>query len=83
MPTFKEYKADGRELMVRFTCQRCKDYVVEPLTENKIANDSYGWLHAIKKPEGWAELPYNQLLCPKCYKAYQDFMHNKRTEGRP
>lgn len=79
MPQFNEYKADGRELMVRFTCQRCRDYVVEPLTADKIESESYGHLRYVKKPEGWKELLHGPLLCPKCFKAYQDFMQNKEA----
>lgn len=83
MPQFNAYKDGGRELMIRYTCTRCKDYVVEPLTPEKVGNESYGHLYNIKEPEGWKELLHGPLLCPKCVKAYEDFMHNKRTEGRP
>ena len=82
MPQFNEYKADGRELMVRFTCRRCSDYVVEPLTADKVNSEGYGYLRHIEKPKGWVDLPHGPLLCPKCYKAYQDFMQNKEAKTR-
>lgn len=81
MPQFNKFKEDGRELMVRFTCQRCSDYVVEPLTADKIEKESYGWLRYIKKPEGWVDLLHGPLLCPKCYEQYKKFLRNERTEG--
>jgi hypothetical protein len=79
MPQFNAYIEDGRELMIRFTCRRCSDYVVEPLTADKIQSESYGHLRYVKKPEGWVDLLHGPLLCPKCFKAYENFMQNKEA----
>lgn len=77
MPQFSQYKADGRELLVQFTCQRCKTTHIDPLEKHKDDDhEHYGHLKfGVKPPEGWAELLHGPLLCPGCVEAYKRFMN--------
>ena len=79
---FHEYR-DGRgsrELMVKFTCLRCKKELIEPLQiVDKRSNEVYGYLHNLKEPEGWYEAVHGPLFCPDCYKAYERFMKNEEV----
>lgn len=77
MPQFEKYSEDGRTLMIKFICYRCKKEHIEPLElhDNDGGREgTYGYLHNIKPPKEWKEIPYSKLLCPGCYEKYQQFM---------
>lgn len=74
MPQFNDYEADGRRLMVEFTCKRCGDKALRPLKDQDTDKEAYGFLHRIKPPEGWKELLHGPLLCRECMEAYKRFM---------
>lgn len=78
MPNFNRYEEDGRTLMVKFTCKRCGREHTAPLEEHDKDPESYGYLRNLKSPQGWAEIPYNILLCPQCTAEYRAFMAHKR-----
>lgn len=67
-----ETKKYGREVMVQFTCQRCRKTACLPYTE-VMTGDHYGYLHNSKMPEGWSEL-YYQPMCEDCTSAFKAFM---------
>ena len=77
MLNFNQYAADGRELMVEFTCRRCGRKHIDPLKEHKNDDQSYGYLHRIKPPKGWVDLLHGPLLCDFCYAEYLKFMEGK------
>lgn len=85
MPQFNDYEADGRKLMVQFTCTRCEATHTEPLELHKDDDhEHYGYLRAgIHPPSGWAELFHGPLLCPDCARDYEIFMQRpvKRKEA--
>ena len=72
MPQFDEYERGGRRLMIEFTCRRCEGTRVEPL-EPLVDNDTYGYLHNIKLPEGWTGF-VGFPMCPTCTKELKEFM---------
>lgn len=74
MPQFNEYAADGRRLMVEFTCKRCGDRALRPLKDQDTDPETYGFLNRIKPPKGWQELLHGPLLCRECTEAYKRFM---------
>ena len=74
MPQFNKYSDDGRTLMVKFTCRRCKAEKIEMLKDCDKDPESYGYLHSLTQPQGWVELPYHLLLCEDCYQKYLKFM---------
>lgn len=79
MPHFNEYKGGGITLAVRFTCRRCGRTQIENLEDMDKGSESYGYLHNLKKPEGWDNLHiHGPLLCPECNKAYDAFMQNEK-----
>ena len=75
MPQFNDYEADGRRLMVEFTCKRCGDKALRPLKDQDTDKEAYGFLHRIKPPKGWQELLHGPLLCRECMEAYKRFMN--------
>ena len=77
--TFNSFSANGRTLMVKFTCCRCRAEKTETLEAHKNDDeDNYGFLHRLKPPEGWCDLLHGPLLCPACLEAYVKFMDNKK-----
>lgn len=78
MPSFNNYSADGRTIMVKFTCSRCGAEHIDPLELHRNDDDqSYGYLHRIKPPNGWKDLLHGPLLCANCYQKYLKFMEGK------
>ena len=78
---FNEYKSDGRELMVKFTCRRCKKELIEPLEDvGKRSSEVYGYLHNLRNPAGWWQAPHGPLLCPDCFSAYESFLNNEEVK---
>lgn len=72
----------SRELMVKFTCRRCKKELIEPLQDViKRSNEVYGHLHNLREPEGWYEALHGPLFCPDCYKAYERFLKNEEVSN--
>lgn len=72
---FNEFKTCNRELMIKFTCQRCGMWQIESLESCcKNSGVTYGYLHNIEPPKDWRQLLHGPLLCPDCYKKYEQFM---------
>lgn len=68
-----ETKSEGRELMVEFTCRRCKRKKLERY-EDVMKGETYGYLHASKLPEGWGTIGYSSIACQECVAAYERFL---------
>jgi len=69
-----ETKSDGRELMVQYTCQRCRGKVVLPY-DKVMHGEHYGYLRNSDLPDGWQPVGYNSILCARCYEEYKAFMN--------
>lgn len=82
MPQFNEYSSDGRTLMVKFTCGRCRREQIDALEDHKNdAPEGYGQLHDIKPPKGWKSLHgLGPLLCADCMRDYEAFMMGPGTK---
>ena len=81
----RQCETHGRKLLVEFKCYRCETTVIRPLEEcMKEASNYYRDLYDFKPPNGWKDGGFSShMLCPKCAKAYEDFMNNKGgAEGR-
>lgn len=78
MPQYNAYKSEGRTLMLKFTCCRCKKEHIDEL-EKCVQDDDYGYLHNTKLPEGWRSVGRfgNQLLCDECFPKYVAFLNNE------
>lgn len=85
MPNFDSYEKDGRKLLVRFTCYRCKKAIttdLEPLDKKEV--EHYGKLALLPIPEGWSDwLIHSRLLCDACTTALNDFFKCKGEEEKP
>lgn len=77
MPQFQHYEQDGRRLMVEFECRRCGGVRIEPL--EPLDDESYGYLHNLKRPEGWKDI-YG-LFCPTCVAEFKAFLDAGNGEG--
>lgn len=75
-----ETNSEGRELMVQFTCRRCKCKAILPYDE-VMTGEHYGYLHNSKLPPGWDKIGYSSIVCEVCAKAYEEFMNPIQTEG--
>lgn len=61
----RTYETCGREVMVKFTCMRCKR--VEMRSYNAVMTKSAdGNLHCSEVPEGWTDYRMDGLLCNRC-----------------
>ena len=80
MPTFYDYKKDGRELLVKFTCARCgAEHIGSLERAAEKADDHYGHLNNIPLPAGWSDwLLRSRPLCEACTEALSEFFKNKR-----
>ena len=67
-----ETKRNGRELMVKYTCQRCGKDTSLPY-EAVMTDDDYGYLGNSKLPANWSEL-YSCPMCEDCTNAFRAFM---------
>ena len=77
---FTSYKTHGRKLMVEFMCYRCRTTRIRPLQEclKEVAESGYIDLYDLNPPTGWKNGGfYYPMFCPKCKKAYEDFMNEK------
>lgn len=75
MLPFNRYSCDGRTLMVMYTCARCGRKHTDTLEAHKNDDDQAClYLHRLKPPEYWVDLPHGPLLCGSCYKEYLKFM---------
>lgn len=78
MPQFNQYSADGRTLMVKFTCRRCGAEKTEPLKDCDKDPEHYGYLRRLAPPKGWEDLLNGPLLCEECYQKYLKFMEGEQ-----
>lgn len=65
-------QASGRIRAVAFHCLRCKKLHFEIIT-NEMAKRSEDNLQSYMPPDGWGRHDYG-LLCPECFKEYEEFM---------
>ena len=68
-----ETKSEGRELMVQFTCRRCKCKTIMPY-DLVMIGEHYGFLHNSRLPAGWSTIGYSSIVCKVCKEAYEEFM---------
>ena len=67
-------KECGRELMVQFTCSRCKETDILPY-DAVMKGEYYKYLRNSLLPNGWEMHSYlGHLFCQKCNRAYRVFM---------
>lgn len=71
--TASEIKSGWRELVVKFTCARCRAIAYMDYKDAMTGNDCY-WLHQSKLPKGWEEQGYSRIFCDGCAKAFKKFM---------
>ena len=65
---------EGRELMIQFTCRRCKCTAIMPY--NKVmTGEHYGYLRNSELPPGWGKIGYSSIVCEACAAAYKEFMN--------
>ena len=78
----KTFETHGRKLLVEFKCYRCETTVTRPLEEcMKDATEYYRDLYDLTPPKEWKDGGfYYPMFCPKCARAYEDFMNNKGGE---
>ena len=69
-----ETKADWRELMVQFTCSRCKAQRIEKYAD-VMKSETYGFLRNSELPEGWDTIGYSRVVCGECKAAYDRFIN--------
>lgn len=55
----------GREVMVKFTCMRCKRVEMRPYNA-VMTEGAQGNLHCSELPEGWTEYSMAGILCNRC-----------------
>lgn len=70
---------EGRELMVQFTCRRCRNTVILPY-DAVMTGEHYGYLRNSSLPHGWGKIGYSSIVCESCAKAYELFMNPTKTE---
>lgn len=70
---------EGRELMVQFTCRRCRNTSILPY-DAVMTGEHYGYLRNSSLPPGWGEIGYSSIVCETCAKAYELFMNPTKTE---
>lgn len=58
-------EARGREVMVKFTCMRCKRVEMRPYNA-VMTEGAQGNLHCSELPEGWTEYSMAGILCNRC-----------------
>ena len=64
---------EGRELMIQFTCTRCKREAIERFVD-VMKGEHYDYLRNSKLPEGWETIGYGRIVCETCADAYEKFM---------
>jgi hypothetical protein len=74
-----ETRSEGRELMVQFTCRRCKNKALMPY-DTVMTGEHYNYLHNSSLPPGWDKIGYSTIVCETCAKAYEMFMNPTKTE---
>lgn len=78
----RAFETHGRKLLVEFKCRRCEITATKSLEEcmNEAA-EYYRDLYDLKPPKEWTDGGfYYPVFCPKCTRAYKDFMNNKGGE---
>lgn len=67
-------RSEGRELMVQFTCRRCKNTAIAPY-DTVMTGEHYGYLHNSELPKDWGTIGYSSIACPECVEAFKQFMN--------
>lgn len=72
----RDFRSQGRELTIKFTCSRCKR--IEYLPYDKVmVGEHYDYLHNSKLPDGWATEGYVRIFCAECVDAFMKFMEGQ------
>lgn len=64
----------GRDLMVRFTCCRCKKTELMTWTQ-AMPESKEGYIRHSYLPGGWEDWAGMLLFCPDCRKEFNLFLH--------
>ena len=64
---------EGRELMIRFTCTRCKAEVIERFAD-VMKGEHYNQLCHSQLPKGWGTIGYSRIVCEACKDEFVKFM---------
>lgn len=72
-------KEHGRELMIRYTCCRCKAQELLPYESSM--KESYDILSHSEIPKGWVDASHgNELFCSNCWEEYLKFLRPQQGE---
>ena len=74
-------KGYGRELLIQFSCYRCKKTHIETLeSATARSEDHYDHINHIRLPKGWSEERYNSVvLCDECTIKLQRFFKGEEV----
>ena len=71
---------NGRKILVQFTCIRCCAKETVEVSERD-ANDRLDRLEKYSVPDGWLDRGEEEIFCPKCHEAYEQFMREGMVHG--
>lgn len=76
-----ECKGYGRELLIQFSCYRCKKTQIETLeSASARSEDHYDYINHIRLPKGWSEERCNSVvLCDECTIKLQRFLKGEKV----
>lgn len=69
----------GREVMVKFTCMRCKRVEMRPYNA-VMTEGAQGNLHCSELPEGWTEYSMAGILCNRCSDKLKRFIGGEELD---
>lgn len=71
----KEFEGYGREIMVKFTCRRCRVEAYKPLKDCLPNDCSVRGLYDLIAPANWRNGGfYYATFCPECAVLYDKFL---------
>ena len=74
-------KGHGRELLIQFSCHRCKKTHIETLESAYVrSKDHYDQIDHMNLPKGWSSERYNSVvLCDECTIKLQSFLKGEEA----
>lgn len=74
-----ECNGHRRELLIQFSCYRCKKTYIETLeSASARSEDHYDYINHIRLPKGWSEERYASIvLCDECTIKLQHFLEGE------